>query len=520
MPKFQITAPDGQKFEIIAPDGATQDQVLAYAQQNFKPKAPIKDNLNAETLNPTIGMSGTDKFLAGAGKAFSDIGRGAKQLVGMGDQGVIDEAKRIDKPLMDTGAGMAGNIAGNVAATAAIPGASSYAGAAGLGAALGAMQPVASDESRLQNVGIGAAGGAAGQGLANALGRLARPVQSTLKPELAGLAAKAQAAGIPLDIAQQTGSKPLQIINSVLDNLPFTADKQAAQKTAQRAAFNKAILAQVGENADSATPEVLNAARTRIGSAFNDLSARNNVALGDDFVNSLAAIEGGSNVFTKPAVRDTVDKALELAAQGQISGQTYQKVRSTLGKQAKDAFNSGNSEVGQALKAVQNALDDAATASIAPADKAAWAEARKQWGNLKAVEQAAAPTSADAVAGNVSAAKLAQALMKGNKQGMIYGTGDQAMPDLARIGQAFIKEQIPNSGTAQRAFYQDLLTNPMKIIPGALGGAAIPVQTLMNSKTGQAYLTQKAPGETAKMLADALRRASISGTATGALQAQ
>lgn len=36
MPRYEITSPDGKKFEITAPDGATQEQVLAYAQEQFK----------------------------------------------------------------------------------------------------------------------------------------------------------------------------------------------------------------------------------------------------------------------------------------------------------------------------------------------------------------------------------------------------------------------------------------------------------------------------------------------------
>jgi len=36
MPKYQVTSPDGQKFEVNAPNGATQDQVLAFAQSQFK----------------------------------------------------------------------------------------------------------------------------------------------------------------------------------------------------------------------------------------------------------------------------------------------------------------------------------------------------------------------------------------------------------------------------------------------------------------------------------------------------
>jgi hypothetical protein len=135
--------------------------------------------------DPTNGMSGPQKFLAGAGKAYTDIGRGVGQLIrnvipdkaadymGLPTQAEIDEAKRLDTPLMKTGAGVAGNITGNVvlaAPTAFIPGAATLPGAAAVGAGMGFIQPVASDESRLKNTAIGGAAGAGGV----ALGRVVK----------------------------------------------------------------------------------------------------------------------------------------------------------------------------------------------------------------------------------------------------------------------------------------------------------------------------------------------------------
>ena len=38
MPKYRITGPDGGTYEVTAPEDATQEQALAYAQQNYKPK--------------------------------------------------------------------------------------------------------------------------------------------------------------------------------------------------------------------------------------------------------------------------------------------------------------------------------------------------------------------------------------------------------------------------------------------------------------------------------------------------
>lgn len=76
------------------------------------------------TYDPTEGMSGTDKFLAGAGKAMVDVGRGVRQYLPNSMGGLsnddIAEARRLDAPLMKTGAGTAGNIVGNVAMAAPI----------------------------------------------------------------------------------------------------------------------------------------------------------------------------------------------------------------------------------------------------------------------------------------------------------------------------------------------------------------------------------------------------------------
>lgn len=38
--RYEITSPEGKRFEITAPEGATEDQVLAYAQEQFKSVEP------------------------------------------------------------------------------------------------------------------------------------------------------------------------------------------------------------------------------------------------------------------------------------------------------------------------------------------------------------------------------------------------------------------------------------------------------------------------------------------------
>ena len=71
-----------------------------------------------------------------------------------------------------------------------------------------------------------------------------------------------------------------------------------------------------------------------------------------------------------------------------------------------------------------------------------------------------------------------------------HGGGD--LGELGRIGRAFVAEQTPNSGTAQRTFYQRLLTeNPlMAAWHQGVGGISYPVQSLMNSPAGKRYFSE------------------------------
>lgn len=138
---------------------------------------------------------GVSRFLAGTGKAMVDVGRGAGQLIhdgldlispadkniqstisGKPNQSFADRMglpngedadynRQLDKSLMDTGAGIGGNVAGGVAmslpAMLAGPAGATIAGQAGIGALQGALQPVGAKDSRMQNMAIGGSAGAA-----------------------------------------------------------------------------------------------------------------------------------------------------------------------------------------------------------------------------------------------------------------------------------------------------------------------------------------------------------------------
>lgn len=124
---------------------------------------------------PAAGMSAFEKFGAGMGKAFVDLGRGVSQRVGMGPTAQqVEETRVLEKPLMQSTAANLGNIAGNVAAAVPatfIPGANTLLGATALSGALGAAQPVGVDESAVKNSAAGMALGAGGYGAGKLLAR-------------------------------------------------------------------------------------------------------------------------------------------------------------------------------------------------------------------------------------------------------------------------------------------------------------------------------------------------------------
>lgn len=106
----------------------SDDQLLISLRKKFYPDIPPGQFYNridydTQRIDPTADMSGLDKFRAGMGKSFVDIGRSVKRLGNMVGIGDYDEAAAkadaaLDKPLMDTGAGTAGKVVGDIALTA------------------------------------------------------------------------------------------------------------------------------------------------------------------------------------------------------------------------------------------------------------------------------------------------------------------------------------------------------------------------------------------------------------------
>ena len=404
-----------------------------------------------------------------------------------------------------------------------------------------ASQPVAQAAS-------GAVGGAVGEATDNpllgvaasiaaplgvaGLRRAVSPVTMSLTPEEQRRAAIATQYGIQLTPGQQTGSRPLQALESSFAQLPFSSGRQNAIYDAQRTGFNRAALSKAGVNADRVSPEVIDRAFTDIGKRFDDLAARTTVRPDAQFSQDIAAVANnyGRRLPTDVApvfnsYMADLDPLLQAAAKGQnpqIDGRTFQNISSNLARAARNART--RPELQEALNSLRGALDDALERSAAQganpqiprlpgaggsSDNLAdeWREARRQYRNLLMIDEAAgAGTQADRAAGNLSFGAMRSAVDRADPRGFARGRGEMA--DIAQLGD-FLAQKIPNSGTPERQAAMRIAQGGMGA--GGLGGAmafgadpllaagltagalAMPpiLQGAMNSAAGRAYLTNQ-----------------------------
>jgi hypothetical protein len=224
MPTFRITAPDGRTYNVTGPEGSTKEQALAQVQAQHSAASSVHDEIAAKVaadpitqgaLDPAADMSGFERFVAGYGKAGSDLVRGVGQKIGQGvdffsptsptlsglitgekpkstaaklglpTEADIDESKRLEAPLMKYGAAKAGNLIGNVIDTAPamlVPGANTVAGSAVVGGLIGGLQPTGTGESSTQNILTGAGFGAGGNLIAKGAGALWRAGKAIAEP--------------------------------------------------------------------------------------------------------------------------------------------------------------------------------------------------------------------------------------------------------------------------------------------------------------------------------------------------
>lgn len=468
---MDVQMPDGTTITGV-PDGITQVELMRRYQ--------------GHTAAPPI-IGGTDptgsfgeNALAGVGKAIVDTGRGLKQLgsyAGIGDaakiQQEIDDSKRLDAPLMQTGGGITGNIGGQIGMALAPAGALSrmgglagqlgkaallpqtIKGAAAVGAAQGAIQPVATDESRMTNIGVGAAGGALGQAIPKGIARVVRPETS---PEVQALMRE----GVTPTPGQILGGGA-QRLEEGFTSIPYIGDvvksgQLRAIEDLNRAAYNRA-LNPIGEKAAGPVGnEGIKEVGAKLSDAYESILPKLNVQLDMEFGQALQGVrkiaedlpkEQGEQ-FAKLFQNRVLNK---FTPEGTMTGETMKHVESDLGRLAstyRGAADPDKRMMGEAFTEVQSHLRELVMRSN-PNEAPVLQKINEGWANFVRAQTAAARIGAQE--GVFSPAQLRSAVRATDKSVRkgAFARGDALMQDLAGAGQKVMGQKVPDSGTPYRA---------------------------------------------------------------------
>jgi hypothetical protein len=423
-------------------------------------------------------------FVAGAGGAISQGVGALEQLAGKGiglvapetgkaiEQHALEQiqkTKEVTKPYIEANpiTGTVGEIAGFIAnpVNKLIPGfggpAKTILGGIGKGAAQGAVANVlttpVTDENKpyltekLLQAGLGAAAGGVVGGLAKGATSVAQPFENQLSKVSKDNVQILRDAGVPVDVAQATGSQFLNRTKAALSDNPFTAGKEAEFIAQQQGAYNKAIAKTMGEDATAITPNVISNAKNRLGDIYDNLYDKYGAKISGKVYKDLASIRDES-MMVLPAneqtiVKNIVDDILNKASENRstITGAQYQAQKKVLDRLS--AQNSNISPYAQELKEVllsglKNSIKD-------EGDIALLKTTNKQYGNMKKIEDVVLKDPQ----GNISPSLLSNSLATKGKRNAIYAE-DNELASLARAGKDILQNKTPNSGSMARLLAQ------------------------------------------------------------------
>jgi hypothetical protein len=391
----------------------SDDQLLIGLRKKFYSDIPpgqfySRIEYDTQRIDPTEGMSGLDKFRAGMGKSFADLGRTAMRvgnMIGIGnyDQAAAKADAELDKPLTNTGAGQAGKIVGDIALTA-VPG---YRAQQAL------SQGVRAGATMLPRAAAAATRGAAPYIGAAGAGSLAG---AALSPEdMSGGARTGALAGVGGEVGGRVLAAGYGGAKAILEPLYEGGRERILKRTLERFATNPAAVRTAAQNPEVLVPGVTPtlaeatmdpgiaqlqrgaaASSSDVASALAESRGRQ-VAGYRSVLDDLAGDEGKREFFTqmrdrtadslytkaragglqmtpalqnqvaqlmqKPSIQAAIPQAKALAREkgvdiadpaGSAAGLMY--VDRALGDQIGDAVRAGRGELADALKETQNQL--------------------------------------------------------------------------------------------------------------------------------------------------------------------
>ena len=467
------------------PDGMSDQQISAAIMANMpQEKAPsAADGVGALQAGLIAAGRTTDKVVQGMRQLYNtatgDSATLAKMAKDEADKDSLYAPLRAARPfatgigealpMMAVPVGGAGNAAafiGRSALAGAAPGALSYGSAA----------------DRARAAALGGAGGALGGAVGLGVAKLLKPAGASAAGMSDDALAAADRLGLKLTAGQKTQNAGMLGFENYLAKSPGSAGAMQAKTAGNQTAMNRAAAKAMGQGGDSLDEGAFAAAKTAIGNEFGRLQGITAPKLDQDFMTALVRVDSDNaakGAFRLKSVDSVVDKALDLAAQNNLSGKAYKEIRTQLSNDATAAYKAGDASLGGALKTIRKALDDAAKKSLGPDDQKAWDVAREQWQAYKLLTK-----SNVAEAGDVSAARLAAQLRRGGDQ---FRTGAMKgeLADIGRMGEASKGVQNPNSG---QLAMQMMYGNPITGLPMMAGNKA--ASMVYNNPLMQRYLSQ------------------------------
>lgn len=398
-----------------------------------------------------------ENALAGVGKAFSDLGTGARQIstelgnaVGLGrlmpasfgDQEVdrqrqeIAETQQRDAQLMGTGGGKIGNFAGNMALavpTAAIPGANTVTGAGAIGAGLGMLQPATSGQERLINTGLGAGLGAGGQYLGgkavSAVDDALRNRSATAAQQQSQNAVRDQTLKGALDegyVVPPSTTNPTAM-NTALESISGKAATQSAASTKNQRITNSLIKRDLGLADDiPLTRDTLKSVRDKAGIAYRDIENAGDIIADQQYLDDLVDIVGGNSNVSKnfPGAKVTADQSVvdltDTLLQGKFTAKAALEYSKRLRSQSKENFRSAYAsggapeklELARAQWDAAGALEDVIERNLQAKGQGALAENFRS-ARVTIAKSHSAEAALNEGTGNIVAGKLVNQLRKG-----------------------------------------------------------------------------------------------------------
>jgi hypothetical protein len=453
---------------------ASHDPYAALVAQHAQPLSTF-DRFKQGLMDPFTGIYQLGAHALGNASALdqrikSDEQQYQQSRLSQGQSG-IDLARMVGNIVSGVPTAIAGAAMIPEAATAGLAGAGI---AAGGGALSSLTQPVTDGDfgtGKLQQAALGGVTGGLGNTVAKGLG-------SILKGASVGESQKfLQNAGVTLTPGQLLGGK-LKQIEDKATSLPLVGPLINNARQNGIADFNQAAYARAlgpisGAMPDTVGREGLNSVKKQVSEYYNSLLPHLNFVADDKFKSEVSLLRDNLKGNLGPNGSERFDSIIghnmtsRMSPNGNMNGDSVKNVLEDIGNQV-NKYSLGDThdrQTADALSTVKKAIQDSLMRNNPEyADKLKNADTA--YANYVRLSKAASMApQGDANAGTFTPSQLASAV-KGSDKSVrkdAYSRGQSLMQDLSDAGNKVLPNKYPDSGTAGRLGFGDLLTG------GALG---------------------------------------------------